>query len=501
MKRTTIWTIAVVMGVSFLALLYLQAAYLRDAIRLRKLEIEASVNRSLATVSRQIELDEMQLHLEHALSKTEREASNTIVNQKIDQLAKTPFDTTLQKKQYTNKLPQGLVVRNSESIRIATQRIREELRRQLEHNKTLLNDVAYSLLSEGSNLPLHQRIDFDALDRYLKAELQSNGITLPYHFTVTNGEGGEIYRCSDYDEEGSELEYTYKLFPNEPPTKVGYLNVHFPEMSHYIYRSARFIVPAIAFTFVLLVMFVYTVYTIFRQKKLTEMKNDFINNMTHEFKTPISSISLAAQMLNDPLVGKNEAMFQRLAGVITDETKRLRFQVEKILQLSMFSRNDGSYKLMQLDVNSLVTDVVETFRLKVESNQGILDAELNAKQTLVYADKMHLTNVIFNLLDNAVKYKDTERQLHLNVTTYNKGDKVVITVADNGIGIHTSDLKKIFARFYRVHTGNRHDVKGFGLGLAYVKTVVDYHKGTIDAESEYGIGTKFIITLPIIKEK
>lgn len=500
MKRTTIWTIAILMGVSFLALLYLQAAYLHDAIELRKSEIETSVSRALSTVGRQIELSEVQQHLERQLTQNERDSSDAIVYAKVDHLAKTPFEATIGDTIYT-KRPQGFVVRNSETIRIATERMREELRNRLNHHKTLLNDVAYTLLKESSSLPLHKRIDFDALDRSLKVEMQNNGINALYHFSVTTGDGTEIFRCSDYEEEGSEVIYTKKIFPNEPPARVGYINVHFPKMSKYIYRSARFIAPAIAFTFVLLLMFVYTIYTIFRQKRLTEMKNDFINNMTHEFKTPISSISLAAQMLNDPIVAKNEVMSHRLSRVITDETKRLRFQVEKILQLSMFHRNDGTYKLKELDINALVTDVVDTFRLKVESIQGRLDAHLEATSVNVYADQMHLTNVVFNLLDNAVKYRNPDKQLHLKVATKSKSDKVVIVVEDNGIGINSADLKKIFTRFYRVHTGNRHDVKGFGLGLAYVKTVIDYHKGTICAESEYGKGTKFIITLSTIKTK
>lgn len=496
MKKTTIWVIAILMGIFFLALLYMQTAYLNDAIKLRKLEIETSVGRTLAVVGRQLELTEAQHSLESTLSENERDSSNAAVYAKVDDLAK-PFETLGGETHI--QASKGFVVRNSESLRIATQRTRNELRRKLELQKDLLNEVAYNILKESSNRPLKERIDFDQLDRSLKAELQHNGINIPYHFTVTTADGTEIYRCADYTEEGNEDTYTQKIFPNDSPARIGYINIHFPEMEKYIFRSARFIVPAIAFTFVLLMIFIYTIYTIFRQKRLTEMKNDFINNMTHEFKTPISSISLAAQMLKDPMVVKNETMFKHLAKVINDETNRLRFQVEKILQLSMFSRNDGSYKQSDLDTHHLINDVVDTFRLKVESMHGCLETKLNAQYTMIYADKTHITNVLFNLLDNAVKYKDAERQLDLTIVTKNKGDKILIEVCDNGVGIPDTDLKKIFDRFYRVHTGNRHDVKGFGLGLSYVKTVVDYHKGTIYAESEVGQGTKFIITLPTIK--
>ena len=277
------------------------------------------------------------------------------------------------------------------------------------------------------------------------------------------------------------------------------MQVHFPGRSDYIFDSVSFMIPSLIFTLVLLVTFVFTIYIIFRQKKLTEMKNDFVNNMTHEFKTPISTISLAAQMLNDPAVGKSPAMFQHISTVINDETKRLRFQVEKVLQMSMFDRQKATLKMKEIEVNELIRGVVNTFALKVERYNGSIETNLQAEEAVVMADEMHLTNVIFNLMDNAVKYKRQDVDLKLTVATRNEQGKLVITVQDNGIGIKKENLKKIFDKFYRVHTGNLHDVKGFGLGLAYVKKIITDHKGAIRAESELGVGTKFIIVLPLIK--
>lgn len=205
-------------------------------------------------------------------------------------------------------------------------------------------------------------------------------------------------------------------------------------------------------------------------------------------------------MLNDPDVGKNVATFRHLSTIINDETKRLRFQVEKVLQMSMFDRRKVTFKKKELDAHKLINDVVNTFRLKVESQHGTIDTQLKAEHTAIYVDEIHFTNVLFNLMDNAVKYKKPNEELHLVVSTRNDGgSRIQICIADNGIGIKKEDLRKIFEKFYRVHTGNRHDVKGFGLGLAYVKNVIDIHKGQIQAESEFGKGTKFIITLPIIK--
>jgi two-component system phosphate regulon sensor histidine kinase PhoR len=223
--------------------------------------------------------------------------------------------------------------------------------------------------------------------------------------------------------------------------------------------------------------------------------------MTHEFKTPISTISLAAQMLQDPAVGKSPAMFKHISGVINDETKRLRFQVEKVLQMSMFERQKATLKMKEVDANELIAGVVNTFALKVEKNNGSITTDLKADNSWVFVDEMHFTNVVFNLLDNAVKYKKPEGELQLFVRTWNESGKLYISIEDNGIGIKKENLKKIFDKFYRVHTGNLHDVKGFGLGLAYVKKIIQDHKGAIRAESELNMGTKFIIVLPILKNE
>ncbi|MDE6305956.1 MAG: HAMP domain-containing histidine kinase, partial [Muribaculaceae bacterium] len=331
----------------------------------------------------------------------------------------------------------------------------------------------------------------------------NNGLKLPFDFAVTNRNGGMIYHTAgcDMGQLYSDNMLTQTLFPNDPVNKINYLKVYFPDKHEYIFSSIRFMIPSFVFTFILLVIFLYTIIVAFRQKKLNEMKNDFINNMTHEFKTPISTISLAAQMLNDDSVRKSTTMLQHISGVINDETKRLRFQVEKVLQMSMFDRQKATLKLQEIDANVAISNIIHTFKLKVEKYGGAIESRLDAVNAVVNVDEMHFTNVIFNLLDNAVKYRREDVPLKLVVTTADIGsDKLRITVADNGIGIKRENLKKIFEKFYRVSTGNRHDVKGFGLGLAYVHKMVGELRGEIDVESELGNGTKFIITLPVVKE-
>jgi Signal transduction histidine kinase len=230
------------------------------------------------------------------------------------------------------------------------------------------------------------------------------------------------------------------------------------------------------------------------------MKNDFINNMTHELKTPVSTISLAAQMLKDTSITKSSDVYQHISGVINDETRRLGFLVEKVLQISLFEKQKATLKPKEIDANDLLVSIVNTFALKVEKFGGNIDIDLGAEESLINADEMHITNVLFNLLDNALKYRRKDVPLQLMARTRNDNNKLYISIEDNGIGIKKEHLKKIFDRFFRVPTGNIHDVKGFGLGLAYVRKIIEEHGGAIRAEQEEKFtGTKFIITLPLLK--
>lgn len=494
MKKSTIWIIAVVMGISFITLLFLQAKYFEQVINMRKEQFDESVARSLYQTARNLELNETKQGLEEQFRRSGQ------VQHPADSVRQLRQLTSFEERTHTMipaNVPKGLFLDNLNAGSV-DESLRDSVRQRYIYQRALLNEVVYSILYKASEKPLAERIDFRDLDSDLRAELRSNGINIDYHFYVTTSDGRMVYRCSDYTPAGDRHTYRQVLYPNDPQAQTGLLYIHFPDMPKYIFTSVRFMIPAIIFTLVLLVMFIFTIYTIFRQKRLTEIKNDFINNMTHEFKTPISTISLAAQMLRDPSVAKSETMFKHISGIIVDETKRLRFQVEKVLQMSMFDRKAATFKRKEVDANLLVQDTVNTFRLKVEAAGGSIDAHLGAEDAIVFVDEMHFTNVIFNLMDNAVKYKAPDRDLHLQVSTRDEGGRLVVTIADNGIGIRRDDLKKIFEKFYRVHTGNRHDVKGFGLGLAYVQNIVHAFGGSIHAESDFGKGTRFIISIPLM---
>ncbi len=519
MKKTTIWTIAIVMGLSFLVLLFMQLKYIQAMVQMKKEQFDESVNKALYQASRNLELNETLRYLEKDINETERKAyrqdSTGTRSKSIDgtiqhshQYSVTGKDGTVyssfELKTMSTKpssMPKAMILRNDKNtISEATKSMREIVKNRYIYQKALLDEVVYSILYQASDKPLKERINFKMLDQDLKTELMNNGIDIPYHFTVSTQDGREVYRCPDYSEDGEDCTYSQVLFRNDPSNKMGIVRIHFPDMDSYIFRSVRFMIPSIVFTIVLLVTFIFTIVVIFRQKRYTEIKNDFINNMTHELKTPISSISLAAQMLNDESVTKSPTMMKHLGGVINDESKRLRFLVEKVLQMSMFDRKKAIFKKKELNLNELAENVANTFTLRVEHTGGHIETEMKATEPTIYVDEMHFTNVIFNLLDNAIKYRDTERPIELKIKTWNDKEKLYLAIKDNGLGIKKENLKKIFEKFYRVHTGNVHDVKGFGLGLAYVKKIVELHKGEIRAESEKGKGTTFIITLPIIKK-
>jgi len=240
---------------------------------------------------------------------------------------------------------------------------------------------------------------------------------------------------------------------------------------------------------------IITILIIIRQKKLDEIKTDFINNMTHEFKTPISTISLASQMLSDTGVEKTPPTIEHISGIIHDESTRLSFQVEKILQMSIFDREKSGLNLKKMDINELLQEVINSFKLKVESANGKIIENFDAENSVMQIDEVHFSNAIFNLLDNALKYRHTAPLIIIK--TWNHKHGLIISVQDNGIGITKDNLKRIFEKFYRVPTGNIHDVKGFGLGLSYVKKIVEDHGGKIKVESELNVGTKFEIFLPL----
>lgn len=365
-----------------------------------------------------------------------------------------------------------------------------------------------------------ERIQKDNLDTYLKHEIEQQDIDLAFDYGVySQKEMSFIIMNGNYTasigttnqstnvELGNELynsEYKISLFDTpisnaaegDPIENApGYLQVYFPSKEKELWSAViPSLLMSILFTGLVLFCFGFVMYVIQRQKQVSEMKTDFINNMTHEFKTPIATISLASDSIASPIILNNPDKVMRFTNIIKEENKRMLNQVEKVLQMAMLDKKDFQLKLSQVDVHDLISTAAEHMNLKVLKRNGILRTDLKANSTTLTADSTHLSNIIHNMLDNAEKY--SSENVDITISSENVKSGIQISISDNGIGMTKDQLKNIFEKFYRAHTGNIHDVKGFGLGLSYVKAIVDAHGGTINVKSELGKGSTFSIYLP-----
>ncbi|MDE6017322.1 MAG: HAMP domain-containing histidine kinase [Muribaculaceae bacterium] len=492
MKKSIIRLLTIVMGITFCALLYFQITYLENMVKMRESQFSENAMHSIYGTVGLLERRETM----HFLEQDIRMLNQTYDEPGDDEPVEIPFSEYFPDFPNPDKSPVITYPAPTEKLEKRYLKLQETIREQYVYQRGLLDEVILSILYDGSRRPVLERADADTIRKILKVELAKNGLEVPFSFAVTDN-NTIIFSTEDYDPDLKEKEiYSARLFPNSGSHYE--LMVEFPTKDNYIYSSVRFVIPTLALSILLLAIFIFTIILAFRQKKLSEMKTDFINNMTHELKTPISTISLAAQMLNDDSVRKSPETLHHISEVINAESKRLRFQVEKVLQMSVFENSSRALNFTTVDANKTIAGVVSTFKLKVERFGGSLSFINDADEAIVRVDEMHFTNVIFNLLDNAVKYRNDDVDPELIVATSDvNGNKLRITIKDNGIGMRKEDLKKIFEKFYRVHTGNRHDVKGFGLGLAYVQKMVTAFGGSISAESEPGKGSEFTILLPL----
>ena len=337
-------------------------------------------------------------------------------------------------------------------------------------------------------------IDSNLLGFLLKNEFDKRKITADYQFGV--------YDCSKQCMAGGNYISPTK---NKIPVSLSelpslemdgyYFGVRFPQIEANLISQMGIWGFSSVVMLVVIFFFVYTLFVILKQRRLSEVQNDFINNMTHEFKTPLATIAISSEVLKDPSIAKNPERLLNYATIIENESQRLKQQVERVLQMAQTEKADVGLKKEQQDIHELIKEAVDNHKVALSSKRGEVGLALNATNSHILADKLHFTNVIGNLLDNAIKYCEKEPRISIN--TSNSQTSIQIEISDNGIGISPENQKKIFARFYRVPTGNRHDVKGFGLGLNYVKLIVEAHKGKISVQSKPGNGSIFTIVLPM----
>ena len=349
-----------------------------------------------------------------------------------------------------------------------------------------------------SHVPIEKRIKPAFLDSVVHETLKEKGINTPAAYAVISVKNDSIIMAGQksFDLELLKSDHKTRIFPYDIFFEKNDLALFFPQQTMYVLRQIG-ISAVLTFLFILIIIlcFIYVIRTIFKQKQFSNLLTDFINNMTHEFKTPISTISLTSETLTNSAVLKNEKRVKKYGKIIQDESARMRLQVEKILQMAALEQGDFELNISDVNIHGLIKNAVDKFVVKIEQREGSIITDLKADNFNIEADKVHLENIIYNLIDNATKY--CKEKPVIKIGTKDIGDKIKIAFQDNGIGIKPENQKQVFEKYYRVPTGNIHDVKGFGLGLSYVKLIVEAHQGEIVLASELGKGSTFVIILPL----
>jgi two-component system, OmpR family, phosphate regulon sensor histidine kinase PhoR len=340
------------------------------------------------------------------------------------------------------------------------------------------------------------RINTTLLDSLIRSEFAAMQIDKDYEYGIYNPEKRMFYA-------GRSDQYRNELYDSRHCVSLSclyrsdsyMLGAYFPNERSMLYmRILKWMVMSILFLGVLVFGFTYTILSFLKQKKLSEMKTDFVNNMTHEFKTPIATISLASEMLMKPQVSGAEDKIRKYASIIYDENLRLKNQVEQVLRIAVLDKGEITLKLQKVDLHEIIAQSIRNSSLAIRERNGNIKMNLLASKSKVIGDQMHIENILTNLLDNANKYSPNSPEINISTSNSDKG--VFVVVADKGIGISSENHKHVFKKLFRVHTGNVHDVKGFGLGLFYVKTMVEAHGGFIRLNSEVGQGSSFEFFLP-----
>lgn len=385
----------------------------------------------------------------------------------------------------------------AQDIYVSLENVRDSINKRKDNS---LGGISFptQLLSFSSFVSTPSVISNFQLHDIIKHELRMKKIKQSFEFCITNEARLPTMFSSGYKMDYLDDPNNRQIFLTTENTIMNteVLNIFILQPESYFQNHlALLLLGSILFTSIIITAFLLTLKTMLSQKKLSEIKSDFINNMTHEFKTPIATIQLATDALKNEKVIHNPDQILYYSGIIKEENRRMNKQVEKILQSAQLEREEIKLQLRKLDVNMVIQKVAENVALQMQEVGATLTTTLNASNSIIYADEVHFSNIIFNLIDNAIKY--SKENPAIEIETNNMGQSLQLKIIDNGIGMSKETTNHIFEKFYRAHTGNLHDVKGFGLGLTYVKKIVDAHGGKINVDSTLGEGTTFTLTFSI----
>ena len=513
MKRRTIVLLAIFFFVAISGLILIQLYWIRNAISINDQQFRYNANKALESVV--LDLEEQEL-IRSIVEELDPASTDSIT---VNIPANSPLARKLQGYQPNSEIlemyglnnPDAAIAITSSGHKIfisadgtspftsedspepSPQMINSDITGRVSNKIISLENIMEKILRNTPDI--RERIDPEKLYQSIRKALNNVGIYLDFEFSIRSGRLGTIWKTPGYTDRLGTNKFIRQLFPNDPVPGQNQIVLYCLQEQQYKFEKIGNLgFLSLLFTLFLLILSTVTFIVIFRQKKISEIRNDFINNMTHELKTPISTISLAAQMLADKTISEKNRKPDNLAKIISDESMRLKIQVEKVLQMAIFERMKMKLNLVERDVHLIIDKALENFSLLIKSNEGNIEKEYRASYPYLMIDEIHFLNVMSNLIDNAIKY--SKEKFFIRISTRNNSNTFIITIEDKGIGISKDNLKRIFDKFFRAHSGNIHNVKGFGLGLSYVKKIIEAHNGTIKVESQINKGTKFTLTLP-----
>ncbi len=513
--------LVVLMAIALLGIITVQIFWIRSSIELKEEQFSTSVKFALSRVSENIQKREFRDNVSRyaplidSMQKTKESNVRDFVFQQIDTSRNEIF--TFRQSILENNYQSQFSPFEADTVNFSTFLSREETQvEKIEFNSKDFTELSpkdrmvkverldrYDKLElEGifknivSRSPIHDRVSSNEIRMNLDNELRARDINTKFEYGVFSD--GLITKVKS-DRFVEKRGYTYKvpLFVSDEESSDYELYVSFPEKKEYILSTMSWILVLSAlFIFIIILAFGSAIYQLIRQKQISEIKTDFINNMTHEFKTPIATINLAIDSIKNPRIIEDKEKVTRYAEMIREENKRMHAQVENVLRISKLEKNQLDMSKDVVDMHEVIDNAISHFKLIIRNRDGLIEKRFEAVQSEVMASQFHMTNVIMNILDNAVKYSQDAPKVH--VSTVNAGNYIVVKIADEGIGMSKQVQRKIFDKFYREQTGNIHNVKGHGLGLSYVKSIVERHQGQVFVESEKGKGSTFTIKIPTI---
>ena len=512
--------LVVLMAISLFGIITVQIFWIRSSIEMREEQFSTSVKFALARVSENIQKREFRENISRyaplidSMQQSKQSNVRDFVFQQIDTSRNEIF--TFRQSILENNYKSQISPFETDTVNFKTFLSREETQiEKIEFNSKDFAELSpkdrmvkverldkYDKLElEGifknivSRTPIHERVTTSEIRMNLDNELRARNIDTKFEFGVFNEDLVTKVKSEKFEQKRG---YTYNVPLFMTDESIDYaLYVSFPDKKEYILSTISWILILSAlFIFIIILSFASALYALIRQKQISEIKTDFINNMTHEFKTPIATINLAIDSIKNPKIIGDEKKVIRYAEMIREENKRMHAQVENVLRISKLEKNQLDLSKDVVDFHDIIEDAMAHVNLIIRDREGSVEKKFSAIQTEILASKFHMTNVITNMLDNAIKY--SEGAPKIVVETENAGNNIVLKISDNGIGMSKNVQRKVFDKFYREQTGNIHNVKGHGLGLSYVKSIVERHQGQVYVESEKGKGSTFTLKIPII---